>query len=176
MNKHTGITKKTITDRVGFRPVTESDRTFLLQLYSSTRTAELSLTGWTAGQQQIFLQQQFTAQHTYYRENFPQASFMLILKDEKPVGRLYTDRRSDEIRLIDIALLPEYRGAGLGTMLLKDLCNEAQRAGKPLRMHVEKFNPALRLYQRLGFSHIADTGVYFLMEWAPEPDRSAGKE
>ncbi len=151
-----------------FRPITDSDRTFLLKLYGSTRTDELALTGWTEDQKKEFLNQQFSAQHTYYQENFPNASFLIIQDGETPVGRIYTDRRPDEIRLIDIALLPDYRGRGLGTALLEELIAEASKAGKPLRIHVEKFNPALRLYERLGFRHIADSGVYFLMEWSPE--------
>ncbi len=167
MNKHSGKKTKDITAGLNFRPIRESDRAFLFELYSSTRTDELAITDWTDEQKNIFLQQQFTAQDTYYRENFPQATFLIILNAEKPIGRLYTDRRTDEIRLIDIALLPEYRGKGFGTGLLKDLQTEAVQAGKPLRIHVEKFNPALRLYERLGFARIADTGVYYLMEWSP---------
>ena len=92
---------------------------------------------------------------------------MLILQGERPIGRIYTDNRIDEIRLIDIALLPEYRGKGIGASLLSDLQDKADAVGKPIRIHVEKFNPALRLYERLGFTHIADTGVYYLMEWSP---------
>jgi ribosomal protein S18 acetylase RimI-like enzyme len=168
LNKHPLHTKTIGKQTYSFRPITDSDRTFLLKLYGSTRADELALTGWTEDQKKEFLQQQFSAQHTYYQENFPHASFLIIQDGQTPVGRIYTDRRPDEIRLIDITLLPEYRGGGLGTALLEELITEAGEAGKPLRIHVEKFNPALRLYKRLGFSHIADTGVYFLMEWSPE--------
>jgi GNAT superfamily N-acetyltransferase len=65
----------------------------------------------------------------------------------------------------DIALLPEYCNRGIGTTLLRDLQSEAAAAGKPLRIHVERFNPTLRLYERLGFRQIDDRGVYLFMEW-----------
>jgi GNAT superfamily N-acetyltransferase len=167
LNYHPGNIINKITEKLHFRPIANSDQAFLLNLYSSTRSEELSLTQWPAEQKDIFLQQQFTAQHTYYQEHFPNASFMLILQGERPIGRIYTDNRIDEIRLIDIALLPEYRGKGIGASLLSDLQDKADAVGKPIRIHVEKFNPALRLYERLGFTHIADTGVYYLMEWSP---------
>ncbi len=156
------------TVNLKFRPITESDKIFLFKLYCTTRENELSLTDWSAEQKDVFLQQQFNAQHKYYHEYFPHASFLIILDNEKPIGRIYTDRRIDEIRLIDITLLPEYRGKGIGTLLLKDLQSEAEEAGKPLRIHVEKFNPALHLYERLGFTRISDSVVYYLMEWPPK--------
>ncbi len=92
---------------------------------------------------------------------------LLILRDAVPVGRLYVARWQDEIRIVDIALLPPSRHAGIGTAILRDLLAEAAVAHKPVRIHVEKFNPALRLYERLGFAPIADKGVYLFMEWAP---------
>ena len=90
-----------------------------------------------------------------------------------PVGRLYVARWQDEIRIVDIALLPPYRNTGLGTTILRDLLAEAAVAHKPVRIHVEKFNPALRLYERLGFVPIADKGVYLFMEWTPRVQRQA---
>jgi len=84
-----------------------------------------------------------------------------------PVGRLYVARWQDAIRMVDIALLPPYRNAGIGTAILRDLLAEAAVAHKPVRIHVEQCNPAVRLYERLGFAPIADKGVYLFMEWAP---------
>ena len=80
------------------------------------------------------------------------------------------ERRADEIRIIDIALLPKYRSKGLGGKLLKDLLDEAKTRQLPIRIHVERFNPALKLYERLGFKHIEDNGVYYLMEAKPVDD------
>ena len=156
------------------RPVTAEDGPFLFRLYASTRTEELAVVPWDEAQKEAFLRMQFQAQSKFYGESFPGAAFLVVLRDGEPAGRLYVDRRDDEIRLLDVALLPEHRGAGLGTALLRDLTAEAAAAGKPLRIHVERFNPALRLYLRLGFKQIQDQGVYYLMEW--RPDDSAAQE
>ena len=154
------------------RPIRPEDQPFLYEVYASTRLEELAPLGWNADQQAAFLTQQFNAQHQYYQANYPGADFQIILVNDQPAGRIYVDRRIDEIRLIDIALLPEYRNGGIGSRLLKDLLAEAARAGKPVRIHVEKFNPALRLYERLGFSISDDRGVYWFMEWRPRREMS----
>ena len=101
----------------------------------------------------------------HYQEHYAGAAFDVILVDGQPAGRLYVAREEDEIRIVDIALLPEYRNRGIGTTLLRGLQSEAAAAGKPLRIHVERFNPALRLYERLGFRRSTDRGVYLFMEW-----------
>ena len=108
---------------------------------------------------------QFDAQHAHYQEHYAGAAFDVILVDGQPAGRLYVAREEDEIRIVDIALLPDFCNRGIGTTLLRGLQSEAAAAGKPLRIHVERFNPALRLYERLGFREIADRGVYLFMEW-----------
>jgi ribosomal protein S18 acetylase RimI-like enzyme len=158
------------------RPVTSEDGPFLYRLYASTRAEELAVVPWDEAQKEAFLRMQFHAQTKFYAESFPGAAFLMVLREGEPAGRLYVDRRGDEIRLLDIALLPEHRGAGLGTALLRDLTTEAAAAGKPLRIHVERFNPALRLYERLGFKLLQDEGVYYLMEWRPDDPaaRAAG--
>ena len=158
-----------MTGPITFRPIRDEDQEFLYQVYASTREDELAQVDWDEDRKQSFLRMQFRAQDTYYQDQFKSAEFRLILLDGEPIGRLYTDRREDEIRVIDIALLPQQRGAGIGTGLLRDLLAEGQAAGKPVRIHVERFNPALRLYERLGFKQIEDQGVYFLMEWTPDP-------
>jgi len=88
-----------------------------------------------------------------------------ILLDGQGVRRLYVSRWSDEIRIVDIALLPDSCNRGIGSTLLRELQSEAAAAGKPLRIHVERFNPALRLYERLGFRQLEDKGVYLFLEW-----------
>jgi ribosomal protein S18 acetylase RimI-like enzyme len=146
---------------------------FLLRLYRSTREEELAMVvDWTDEQKDWFIVMQFNAQHTWYQEHYVGASFDVILVDGEPAGRLYVHRREREIRLVDISFLPEFRNRSLGTALLRDLCVEAEAAGKPLTIHVEKYNPAMRLYQRLGFSRIDETGPYDLMEWKPASARS----
>ena len=153
--------------RIGLRPVEPGDEPFLYRVYASTRAEELALVPWTDDERAAFLRQQFSAQDRYYHDQFPDAAYQLILVDRQPGGRLYVERAADEVLIIDIALLPEHRGQGVGTQLLRALQGEAALAAKPLRIHVERFNPALRLYARLGFRQIADHGVYLLMEWPP---------
>lgn len=110
---------------------------------------------------------QFEAQHRYYHEQYPDAEYLVVQQDDVDIGRIYLHRRTDELRLIDIVLIPESRNQGLGNKLLKDLLDEAQASALPVRIHVENYNPALRLYLRLGFKPVADQGVYQLMEWQP---------
>ena len=158
---------------ITFRPIRPEDEAFLYQVYASTREDELAQVPWDEGEKETFLSMQFKAQHQYYQEQFLNAEFQIILLDDRPIGRLYVDRRPDEIRLIDIALLPGERNGGIGTLLLKELLVEAAWVGKPVRIHVERFNPALRLYEQLGFSRIDDQGVYHLMECSPNQRRAA---
>lgn len=155
---------------ITFRPIQKHDLPLLLKIYSSTRETELAPVPWSIEEKQQFLKQQFEAQHSYYQEYFPQAKFLIIQKKGAPIGRLYRDNREDEIRLIDIALLPEFRGKGIGGKLLSEILAEAKRRDVLVRIHVEMNNPALHLYKRLGFRSIEEQGIYFLMEWQPNPE------
>jgi ribosomal protein S18 acetylase RimI-like enzyme len=150
---------------VSLRPITPADEDFLARVYASSRADELAITRWTEQLKADFCRTQFDAQSAYYAANYPGASFQIIERDGWPVGRLYVDRWEKEIRIVDITLLPEFRGSGIGTNLLRELQDEARRAGKSLTIHVERFNRALTLYHRLGFEQIEDKGVYLLMEW-----------
>ena len=158
---------------ISLRPVEPTDEGFLYDVYASTRTEELAPVPWTDGQKAAFLRQQFTAQHRYYQEHYRDARFEIILRDGEPVGRLYVARWPEEIRIVDIALLPAHRYAGIGSQLLRELLAEGAATGKRVSIHVERFNPAMRLYQRLGFSDVADRGVYVMMEWTPDPSSRA---
>lgn len=160
-----------VVDGLTLRPMTDADLPFLEELYGSTREWEMAQVPWTDEEKARFLAFQFNAQHTFYQQQFANAQFDVIECEGRPVGRLYVDRRDDEIRLVDIAIIPAYRGRGIGTILLKQLRAEAGRQSQPLRIHVENQNPAMRLYQRLGFRKVHDTGVYHLMEWS---SRSSG--
>jgi GNAT superfamily N-acetyltransferase len=152
-------------ERLSLRPVADADEAFLLDVYAGTRADELALVDWDEAQKAAFVRMQFDAQHAYYREQYPDAAFDVILLDGEAAGRLYVNHSPSEIRIVDIALLPGRRGQGIGSALLAQVQDEAARAGKPLRIHVERFNPALRWYQKLGFAPVADRGVYLLMEW-----------
>lgn len=153
---------------IGLRPIAANDMGFLCRVYTSTRMEELAVTDWGAVQKEAFLMAQFEAQHAYYQEHYPGAAFLVILREGQPIGRLYLDRWPEELRIVDIALLPTYRGQGIGTAVLEAILSDGQRLALPVRIHVERFNPALRLYTRLGFHQIEDKGVYYLLEKTPD--------
>jgi ribosomal protein S18 acetylase RimI-like enzyme len=156
-----------------FRAVAPADEELLYRIYASTRTEELAPVPWTEAQKEAFLRMQFQAQSLDYAGNHPDAAFQVILVNGEPAGRLYVDRSEDALLIVDIALLPEHRGNGVGGAILRGLLAEAAAAGKPVRIHVEQMNPALRLYERLGFRRTGDGGIYLLMEWTP-PAGNAG--
>jgi ribosomal protein S18 acetylase RimI-like enzyme len=150
-----------------FRPIADADLPFLARLYASTRLQELSVTPWSDAQKAAFLQQQFDAQHAHYQTHFTGSDFLVIVQGGDEIGRLYLARWSAEHRVVDIALLPSHRGRGLGAALLRDLLDEAAAAGKAVTIHVEKLNPAMSLYHRLGFITAGEEGAYDLMRWQP---------
>jgi ribosomal protein S18 acetylase RimI-like enzyme len=153
--------------KVTLSPAGNEHLEFLYRVYASTRTEELSIVDWSDAEKEAFLRSQFDAQDRYYHAQFGDAAYDLILADGEPVGRLYVDRRRDDIRIIDLALLPGARSGGIGSRLLNDLLAEARSTGKSVSIHVEQNNPARRLYDRLGFVMIEDRGIYHLMKWTP---------
>ena len=146
-----------------FRPIADADLPFLARLYASTRMEELAVTGWSDVQKTSFLQSQFNAQHAHYQKHFTGSDFFVIEQGAQAVGRLYLARWKSEHRIVDIALIPAHRGRGLGTAILSDLLDEAAAVGKAVSIHVEKFNPAMSLYRRLGFVAAGEEGAYDLM-------------
>ena len=160
--------KKNRSKKLSLRPIKDTDIDFLSTLYASTRAAEMEVVPWSDEEKKNFLQWQFEAQHTHYMEHYAKADFDIIMRGKKPVGRLYVDRWDDTIRIVDIALLPQYQGQGIGSRFMKDLISEAEQAGVTVTIHVEHNNPALSLYKRLGFKRIDTNGVYHLMEWRTE--------
>ena len=147
------------------RAAEPADLPFLQAVYASTRAEELAQTNWTTEQKAAFCQHQFAAQDAHYRAHYPTAQFLVVEQAGERVGRLYVDHWEREIRIMDISLLPEFRGTGTGSWLLRHLQDQARRENKALSIHVEKFNRALGLYERLGFHPKEDKGVYLLMEW-----------
>lgn len=152
---------------VTLRRVKAEDAGFLFEVYASTRTEELASVGWSDPQKRSFLEMQFRAQTRYYESEYPGAEFQIILASSQAVGRLYVHRRENEIRIMDIALLPSHRRRGIGAALLRDILAEGKRSSRRVTIHVETFNPALGLYERLGFRQVASNGVYLLLEWLP---------
>ena len=152
---------------VELRAVEPGDEPFLCRLYASTRDEEMGLVVWSEEEKERFLRMQFSAQDRFYREHYPGAELRIVLADGEPAGRLYVDRWPEEIRLIDVSLLPEHRNRGIGTRLLEELLEQADAARVPVTIHVEVFNPARKLYERLGFRVAEDRGVYLLMSRPP---------
>ena len=153
------------TAEITLRPATDEDRELLLAVYAASRTEELDQVEWAPGQREWFLQMQFDAQDHEYRRGNPDGSFDVIEVDGAPAGRLYVDRRPGDLRIVDIALLPEFRGRGIGRRLLTDLQDQAASEGRSVSIHVEAHNAAAHLYHRLGFVVAEDLGVYRRMEW-----------
>jgi GNAT superfamily N-acetyltransferase len=147
------------------RPEEDRDIGFLLALFSAGREPELAGAPWTPEQKAAFLQSQFDAQRFHYRKFFAQSLFAVLELEGAPVGRLYLDQRPGMLDIIDIALIPQYCGQGLGTILLQAIMDAARAADSGVNIFVEKFNPALRLYRRLGFNEICDHQVYLEMRW-----------
>jgi ribosomal protein S18 acetylase RimI-like enzyme len=154
---------------ITLRDVLPADESFLFEVYASTRADEMALVPWNEEQRKSFLTMQFAAQHSHYREQFPDATYSVILRDDVPLGRLYVLREKDGIRILDISILPEYRNSGIGKSVLRDLLDEGAQSGRRVMIYVETFNPSLRLLERLGFKSIAEEGINFLMEWRPAP-------
>ena len=151
---------------LALRPATDGDDAFLRRLYASTRDEELQVTDWSNAQKEAFLNQQYSAQDLHYR-TYPNTSFDVILAGSTPAGRLYVARWAREIRIVDIALTPEWRARGIATHYLRQLQAEAAAAALPLGIHVEANNRARQLYERLGFKATGDLGVYLYYVWFP---------
>ncbi len=148
---------------VTLRPVVDEDIEFLYRVYASSREDEMGMVQWPDAEKEGFLRMQFNAQHTQYHRVFPAARFDVVERHGVAIGRLYVDRRATEIRIIDITLLTEHRGAGIGGALMRELLAEGDRTRRSVSIHVERNNPALRLYLRLGFREVEDKGVYLFM-------------
>lgn len=151
-----------------------ADGALLLDIYASTRADELALTGWDPATQQVFVRQQFDAQTRHYGLCWPHADHWVIevatAAGRLPAGRLWVDRGPDALRVLDIALLPDWRGQGIGSALLRDLMEDARRTDRPLTISVEHGNPARHLYDRLGFVPAGEPeGLHQRMAWRPEP-------
>lgn len=159
---------------VALRPARAEDRGLLLAVYASTRARELAAVPWSNEQKAVFVAQQYEAQDRHYR-TYENASFDVVLVDGEPAGRLLVARWPQEIRIMDIALLPQARGRGVGGRLITQLLDEAAGDGRAVSVHVEAENPAKRLYARLGFTlaEAVPGGIY--ERWEARPPSAAGR-
>jgi GNAT superfamily N-acetyltransferase len=156
-----------LTDRIALRPVVmPDDDEFLYAVYASTRDDVKYLPFDEAGKQ-AFIRMQYNAQKAHYGEHYAEALNYIVLYDGKPAGRHMIDYGTEDIRLVDMAIVPEYRGLGIGTVLFKESFKDAVRLGLPCILHVIKQNPAIPMYERLGFRTIGETGIHDKMEWRP---------
>lgn len=151
---------------VTFRNETAGDLEFAAALYASTREEELRPVPWTDEQKQFFLRSQFDAQSVHYHQHYSDAEYLIIERGGAAAGRLYLHWNRDDLRIIDIALMPEHRGHGIGHEILVALQSEAAAKECSVSIHVERNNPAMRLYERLGFQPVDEHGMYLLMQWS----------
>src|SRR3954447_17252843 len=156
---------------ISLRPATDADYGFMRRLYKSARAEEMERFPFDEAQKKSFLDQQFAAQFEHYGIHYPTCERNIVERDGEPVGGFWIDEWADQIRVVDIALLPECRGTGIGSRLLHQVMDRAAAAGKRVTIHVERFNPAMSLYKRLGFEHVDEHGVYYLMRWRPPSAR-----
>lgn len=152
---------------IQLRTVEEKDAAFIEALYRTTREAELNLTNWSEHQKSAFISMQSAAQLADYKTKCPGARFQVITYNKKNAGRFFTCETENDIRLLDITILPEFTGKGIGTDLLHRLIQRSNKVQKKISLHVVASNPALKLYQRLGFVHIKKDGFYYYMEREP---------
>lgn len=154
-------------EQITLRPVTAADDDFIFNCYASTRAQELAQVPWSPEQKEAFARMQYTAQKRHYAAEAPEASHDIIYAEATPVGRIFLDRRQDALHILDITVLPQHRNQGTGSRLLRRLLVEAGKAGKPVTIYVESFNPSLRLFERLGFRKDHEKGLHLLMKWQP---------
>lgn len=156
------------TGKIEFRVIEAGDAALLFRIYASTRDWELAGALWAPADREDFLRGQFRLQSQGYATAFPGAVHRIIQLDATDIGRLIVNRPDDHMRIVDLAILPQWRGRGIGSGILRALMAEAQGGKVPVRLHVERENPALRLYHRLGFRQIAARGHHFELEWRPD--------
>ncbi len=152
---------------ISFHAELPDDHSFLNLLYRSTRENELSQTDWKESEKQTFTEMQYKAQQSHYKQHYPEAQWLIIEQNKAPIGRLYIEYWSSEIRIIDIALLPKFCNQGIGSDILRYIQHQGARKNKAVGIHVEKQNPAMSLYKKLGFMVCEDKGVYDLLKWTP---------
>lgn len=153
---------------ITLRPATPDDEPLLYHLYTTTRELEMSLVDWDDAQKAAFLRHQFRAQLDHYQKYYPDATHDIVNLGEAQIGRVYIHRGEDEIILMDITILPDYRNKGVGSFLMEQLLAEAHRSQRSVTLHVWEMNAgAYRFYQRFGFTEIGREGPHIKLEWHP---------
>lgn len=167
------LAEAALSARIRLRPATEADAAVLLAIYASSRAHEMACVEWSQEQKAVFLSMQFEAQRRHYAAHYDGAAYMVVERDGQPVGRLYVHEGLSDVRIMEVQLLPEARGQGIGTALLRGVLAAAAARGQRTSIHVELENPARRLYERLGFVPIEERGPYMLMERPAGPPHAS---
>jgi ribosomal protein S18 acetylase RimI-like enzyme len=152
---------------ITLRPVGGNDDEFLLSVYASTRAQEMAMVRWSAEQKEAFVRAQFTAQSEHYAAEHPRADHDVICREEVAVGRVYVDRNSEVLHILDITILPQYQRLGIGSTVLRRLMQEASagESAKPVTIYIETFNPGQSLFRKLGFEAVSESGFHRLLRW-----------
>lgn len=150
---------------LALRPETGEDGLFLLDLFAATRGPEFAALGWPEPALRSFLTSQAQLQARHYETAYPGAFRGIVTGQGVAVGRLYLHSRPGDIRVVDISLLPQWRDQGLGSALLGAVQAMAKAADAGISLSVSIGNPALHLYQRLGFTIMAENGAALEMRW-----------
>jgi ribosomal protein S18 acetylase RimI-like enzyme len=150
---------------ISLRPVTSDDDPFLFEVYASSRGEDLATMGWEPEPIRTFLETQYSAQKVFLKNDYPETDDRIIMLGRERIGRIVVLRNDREIRLVDIALMPQYRNAGLGTHLVRDLMSEAAKLSIPFRLQLIRSNPAVALFEQLGLVRTGETGSHYQMEW-----------
>lgn len=153
---------------VELRPAVEADRDFLFELYASMRRAELQPLGWDQAATEGFLRAQYEHEERDWHLHQPGAECMVVERGGRAVGRLYVARSAQEIRIMDLTLLPAHRSQGIATALIGGLLHEAQVTRRTVRLHVGRSSRLAELCRGLGFLPAATRGGTLLMEWTAE--------
>lgn len=150
-----------------YRPARSSDEPLLRELYALTRATEMAMVPWSDEQREMFIDMQFKAQQEHYRKAFSDATHDILLVNGSPVGNLYVQRRSDEIKIIDLNVLPSERKAGIGNQVVLKILNEAREEEKSVSVYVDTFSGSLQFFKRLGFEEAEQTGAHVQLRWFP---------
>jgi ribosomal protein S18 acetylase RimI-like enzyme len=142
----------TATIEVKLRQADDDDLSFLLALRRQTMTAHEAAVGKirSAAEVQARVLGAFDAAR-------------IVLLHGVPVGMVKVVRAAREWELVQLQVAPEYQSRGIGSTLLRHLCAEARDAGADLTLSVLKSNPALRFYDRQGFSVVGESATAYKM-------------
>jgi ribosomal protein S18 acetylase RimI-like enzyme len=159
---------QSVNQSVTLRRAGPADENFLLRVYAATRAQELAMVPWTDEQKSAFIWMQFAAQQNHYQTHFPEQLQFVVLRDGEPVGRYWVAETTDEIKILDLTLLPQQRNTGIGTYLISKVLAEGKERKKQVVIYVETFNPSQKLFERLGFVAAETEGMHIQMRWTPQ--------